>query len=61
LNGDANQFKFFTTRVFNKPFLQQADGRFKGYPFRTYSGGVYTNGYSDHFPVFTVIVREANK
>jgi hypothetical protein len=60
LNKTDNQFSFYTTRVFNKPFLQQPDGRFKGYPFRTFSGGVYTNGYSDHFPVFTVLIKEVN-
>lgn len=32
------------------PFLLQTDGQYKGYPFRTFSGGVWTNGYSDHLP-----------
>lgn len=32
------------------PFLLQNDGQYKGYPFRTFSGGVWTNGYSDHLP-----------
>lgn len=34
----------------NLPFLLQNDGQYKGYPFRTFSGGVWTNGYSDHLP-----------
>ena len=34
----------------NLPFLLQTDGKYKGYPFRTFSGGVWTNGYSDHLP-----------
>lgn len=34
----------------NLPFLFQSDGQYKGYPFRTFSGGVWTNGYSDHLP-----------
>ncbi len=34
----------------NLPFLLQADGQYKGYPHRTFSGGVWTNGYSDHLP-----------
>ncbi len=37
--------------VFNNlPFLLQSDGQYKGYPFRTFSGGVWTGGYSDHLP-----------
>jgi hypothetical protein len=45
-------------RIFNKAFLKSDFGNFKGYPFRTYSGGTYTAGYSDHFPVFVVIAKE---
>ena len=31
----------------------------KGYPFRSFAGGQFTNGYSDHFPVYTYVVRRA--
>lgn len=34
----------------NLSFLLQQDGQYKGYPFRTFSGGAWTNGYSDHLP-----------
>ena len=36
----------------------QAEGRYRGYPFRTYSGNDFTNGYSDHFPVFIYLVQK---
>lgn len=36
--------------VRNDDFLRQQEGRYKGYPLRTYSDGAFTNGYSDHFP-----------
>ncbi len=52
------QFKFYKAVVFNKPFLRQADGRFKGYPFRSFAGGQYLAGYSDHFPVYLFLIRE---
>jgi predicted extracellular nuclease len=41
--------------IFNRPFLQQQEGRFKGYPWRTYVGDTFTDGYSDHFPVYILI------
>ncbi|MCL2683047.1 MAG: endonuclease/exonuclease/phosphatase family protein [Bacteroidales bacterium] len=41
--------------IFNKPFLMQQEGRFKGYPWRTYVGNTYRGGYSDHFPVYILI------
>jgi predicted extracellular nuclease len=33
------------------PQLRQQDGKFKGYPFRTYAGTRYLGGPSDHLPV----------
>jgi hypothetical protein len=36
----------------------QQEGRFQGYPFRTYSGNEFTNGYSDHFPVFIYLIQK---
>lgn len=56
--GDFSEWNFYKVRVFNKSFLKSDFGNFKGYPFRTYSGGTYTGGYSDHFPVYVVIAKE---
>lgn len=42
--------KFYRAEVFNKPFLIQKDGQFKGYPKRSFSWGKWNDGYSDHFP-----------
>lgn len=50
-------YRFFGARVFNKPYLRQAEGRFAGYPFRTYVGDTYREGYSDHFPVYVILVK----
>lgn len=36
----------------------QKEGRYEGYPFRTYSGNNFTNGYSDHFPVYIYLVQK---
>lgn len=55
---DFNSYRFYNAKIFNKPFLKQEYGNFKGYPFRTYAGGIYNGGYSDHFPVYTFFVRE---
>lgn len=52
--------KFYAAEVHNKYFLIQQDGQYKGYPLRTFSGGVWTNGYSDHFPTEIFLVKEVN-
>ncbi len=58
LNDDYSEFRYLRAEVFNRPFLRQPSGRFQGYPFRTYGGGVYLGGYSDHFPVYIYLIRE---
>ncbi len=44
-------------RISQNPKLIQQTGHYKGYPFRTFSGDKFQNGYSDHFPVFIYLVR----
>ncbi len=53
-----SSYRFRLARVFNSPFLVQKDGQYKGYPLRSFAGTVWQNGYSDHFPVYVLIVRE---
>lgn len=50
--------KFRSAEVFNKPFLLQTDGQYKGYPLRTFAGGVWKDGYSDHLPTEIYLVKE---
>ena len=42
--------RFQNAKVLNLPFLVQTDGQYKGYPFRTFSGGAWIGGYSDPLP-----------
>lgn len=46
------------SRCFSAPFLINQKGRYKGYPFRSFTGGRFTNGYSDHFPVYAYVIRQ---
>jgi hypothetical protein len=38
--------------VFNPTFMTQQKGPYRGYPLRSFSGISFTNGYSDHYPVY---------
>lgn len=58
LNKESSRLLFYSAHVFNKTFLMQPEGRFKGYPLRTYVGDTYMEGYSDHFPVFIYLIKE---
>ncbi|NJK82559.1 MAG: endonuclease/exonuclease/phosphatase family protein [Saprospiraceae bacterium] len=50
-------YQFYKTQIFNKPFMVQKEGQFKGYPLRTHAGSNYLGGYSDHFPVYLFLVK----
>ena len=56
--GENSTFRFYTAKVFNKEFLKNQEGQYKGYPFRTFVGNAFQNGYSDHFPVYIFLVKE---
>ncbi len=38
--------------------MLQKEGNFKGYPLRSFGGGTYLGGYSDHFPVYLYLIKE---
>ncbi|WP_175416274.1 endonuclease/exonuclease/phosphatase family protein [Aggregatimonas sangjinii] len=58
LEKENGRYHFWKAAVFHPPYLLSKKGQYKGYPFRTYAGGSYTGGYSDHFPVYMYLIRE---
>jgi len=57
LEKEGESYRFWKANVFTAPYLFSKKGKYKGYPFRTYAGGNYTGGYSDHFPVYIHLIR----
>lgn len=55
---DKPRLTFMRADVLNKPFLKTREGDRQGYPLRTYSAGVFLNGFSDHFPTEVFLVKE---
>ncbi len=53
------RYKVFKSGIFNKSFLTQQTGKYKGFPYRSFVRGRFTGGYSDHYPVYTYLIREA--
>ena len=47
--------KKFFGRIFNPPFMTNQEGAYAGTPFRTFSGGAFIGGYSDHYPTYIVV------
>jgi len=57
---DFSTYKMYQAKIFNKRFLTTRRGKYKGYPFRSFSGGTFSGGYSDHYPVYMYLIREKN-
>jgi hypothetical protein len=55
---DFSSYRFYKAGIYNKTYLVNAHGRYKGYPYRSFANGGYTGGYSDHFPVYVYLVKE---
>lgn len=52
---DYSSFRYWKAGIFNKPYLIQKEGQYKGYPLRHSNNEV---GYSDHFPVYIYLIKE---
>ncbi len=55
---DPTKWSLHSARIFNEQFLIQKEGQYKGYPLRTFAGGAYLGGYSDHFPVYLILKKK---
>ena len=58
-NSSAEEYTVYRTEVYAPAYLINKQGNYKGYPFRSWDGDKFTGGYSDHFPVFTILQKEA--
>ena len=52
-----NELPLYGCHIFKRDYLINAEGKYKGTPKRTTSGGVWQNGYSDHLPTVTYLVK----
>lgn len=57
LDREIPLWSYYKAEVFNKEFLKEKYGEYKGYPHRSFSGGKWINGYSDHFPVLVYLIK----
>lgn len=58
LGKDRSKLSFLKAAVNNFDFLKTKEGQYQGYPLRTFAGGAFLNGYSDHFPTEVFFARE---
>ncbi|MBS1641291.1 MAG: endonuclease/exonuclease/phosphatase [Bacteroidetes bacterium] len=57
LNKSQNGFFYYQQFIYNREFMKENIGKYKGYPMRTWDGNTYRGGYSDHFPTYIVLLK----
>jgi hypothetical protein len=61
LEKNYDSFRFYKAGIFNKNYLINMKGTYKGYPFRSFADGGFSGGFSDHFPVYLYVIKEVAK
>lgn len=61
LDKEQNGLFFYQPHIFRKEYMVENNGRYKGYPMRTWDGNTYRGGYSDHFPTYLVMLKKVTK
>jgi len=60
LKKEFTSYRFYKAGIYNKTYLANQRGRYKGYPYRSFADGGFTGGYSDHFPVYLYLIKEVS-
>lgn len=55
--SDGVTYKPNSFSVFGPEWMRQKGGQYAGAPKRTFGGGVYLDGYSDHFPTYILLEK----
>jgi hypothetical protein len=53
--NDYASLKYWKAGIYNKPYMIQTTGQYKGYPLRHSAN---EQGFSDHFPVYVYLIKE---
>ncbi|MBP6373091.1 MAG: endonuclease/exonuclease/phosphatase family protein [Flavobacterium sp.] len=57
IRKDFSSYRYWKAGIYNKPFMIQTTGQYKGYPLRHQANEI---GYSDHFPVYIYLIKQMN-
>jgi len=60
IDNKRESYSYWKVGIFSPEYLMDPKGKYKGYPLRTYAGGSYIGGYSDHFPVYLHLIKKVN-
>ncbi len=50
-------FTLYMAGIYNPEYITKNNGKYKGYPFRSFENNRFVGGYSDHFPVYLYLIK----
>ena len=56
----ANKLTYYKSIIYSNHDMTETDGRYRGYPKRTYNGNIFRGGYSDHYPVALIFIDKTS-
>jgi len=57
VNAAQGTYRFRSANIFRKDYMFTKTGSYMDYPYRTFAGGNYQGGFSDHLPVYIVLTK----
>ena len=51
---------FLKASVYTKKYMINPQGRYEGYPFKSFASGKFLGGFSDHFPIYLYLAKKAS-
>lgn len=51
---------FLKASVYSKKYMINPQGRYEGYPFKSFASGKFLGGFSDHFPIYLYLAKKAS-
>ena len=57
IQPNYSSYKYWKAGIYNKPYMIQTTGQYKGYPLRHQATEI---GFSDHFPVYVYLIKQVN-
>jgi predicted extracellular nuclease len=53
----AGGYSFYKAGIFKPDYLIEQEGRFQGYPKRSFTNNGFNDGFSDHFPSYLFLIK----
>ena len=51
---------FLKASVYSKKYMVNPKGKYQGYPYKSFAGGRFLDGFSDHFPIYLYLAKKTN-